>query len=65
MGRELFGLFRGRANEAEKGASAMFGRDGMVSMEVVAVDIGGTHVRFAIAEVTRWPRSSRSASLRR
>src|SRR3569623_2539897 len=25
--------------------------DGVVSMQVVAVDIGGTHARFAIAEV--------------
>ena len=67
MGRELFAMFRHGADGAEQGGSAMLELAGSMSAELVAVDIGGTHARFALASVSargarsRWASPSRCA----
>ena len=49
MGREYFAMFRANADGAEQGASSMLAAD--CEMDLVSVDIGGTHARFVIATV--------------
>jgi glucokinase len=51
-GRELFAIMRLGADSAERGASAMLAAmEAGALTEIVAVDIGGTHARFALAEI--------------
>ena len=58
-GRELFAMMRMHCNEAEAGASAMlaameaeqFGSLGQDVRKIAVADVGGTHARFALAEI--------------
>ena len=53
VGRELFAMMRGHCDDAEAGASAMLAamEAEQMSRTIAVADIGGTHARFALAEV--------------